>query len=179
MWVVIDSTLSWESHIERTCSGISLNLLIINRPSKTLDLNELRMLYCGLICPLLSYGTAVWGHSARALTRRIFVLQKRAVRYTVGLKHLESCRNSFNLMIPTVYSLHTQETILYVRKKCKCTVNEQIHIYNTRNNKDYHKYGHNFELYNNRPSAVSCIFYNRLPSNIKQRENKNPFKREL
>jgi hypothetical protein len=53
----------------------------------------------------LSYGIAVWGHSAKANTTRIFSLQKRALRYTGGLKHLESCRNSFrNINILTVYS---------------------------------------------------------------------------
>jgi hypothetical protein len=63
------------------------------------------------------YGIVVWGHSAKANTTRIFVLQKRAERYTAGLKHLESCRNSFrNLKILTVYSLYILETILYVKK---------------------------------------------------------------
>jgi hypothetical protein len=90
--VVNDKTipnLSWEIYIERTCSRISRNLVIINRLSKILDLNE-RKIY-----PLLSYGIAVWGHSAKAKTTRIFALQKkRALIYTAGLKHLESCRNS-------------------------------------------------------------------------------------
>jgi hypothetical protein len=110
--------LSWEIHIEWTCSRITYNLFIINRLCKILDLNERQTLYHGLIYPLLSYGFAVWGHSATANTTRIFALQKGAVRYTAGLKHLESCRNSFrNLNILTVHSLYTQETILYVTKK--------------------------------------------------------------
>jgi hypothetical protein len=89
-----------------------------------------------LIYPLLSYGIAVWGHSAKANTTRIFALQKRALRYTAGLKHLESCRNSFrNLNILTVYSFYIQETILYVKKKCHCTVNKQIHTHNNSNPK--------------------------------------------
>jgi hypothetical protein len=101
-------------------------------------------------------------------------------RYTAGLKHLESCRDSFrNLKILTVYSLYIQDTILYVKEKCNCTVNKQIHTYNTRNNKDYHKYGHNLELYNSKPSVAGCIFYNKLPNNIKQIEDKNKFTREL
>jgi hypothetical protein len=92
-----------------------------------------------------------------------YVLPKRAVRYTAGLKHLESCRDSFrNLKILTVYSLYIQEIILYVQEKCNCTVNKQIHTYNTRNNKHYHKYGHNLELYNSKPSVTGCIFYNKL-----------------
>jgi hypothetical protein len=81
------------------------------------------MLYSSLIYPVLSYGIVVWGHSA--LTRRIFILQKGAVRYTAGLKHLESCRGSFrNLKILTVYSLYIQETILYVKEK----ISKYIHI---------------------------------------------------
>jgi hypothetical protein len=78
--VVIDSNLSWEIHIERTCSKISRNIFIINRLSKILDLNERKMLYYSLIYPLLSYRIVVWGHSAKANTTRIFALQQRAVR---------------------------------------------------------------------------------------------------
>ena len=127
------------------------------------------MLYYGLIYPFLSYGIIVWGQSAKALTRRIFILQKRAVRYIAGLKHLESCKDSFrHLKILTVYSLYIQETILYVKEKCNCTVNKQIHTHNTRNNKDYHIYGYNLEIYNSKPSVAGCIYYNKLPNNIKQ-----------
>jgi hypothetical protein len=42
---VIDSKLSWEIHIERTCSTISRDIFIINRLSKILDLNERKTLY--------------------------------------------------------------------------------------------------------------------------------------
>jgi hypothetical protein len=95
------------------------------------------MLYYRLIYPSLSYGIIIRGQSAKALTRRIFILQKSVVRYNAGLKHLESCKDSFrHLKILTVYSLYIQETILYVKEKCNCTVNKQIHTHDTRNNKD-------------------------------------------
>jgi hypothetical protein len=86
--VVIDNTLSWEDHVEKTCSRISQNLFLINRLSKLFDLNGRRMLYYELIYPFLSYGFIIWGQRAKALTRRIFILQKRAVRYIAGLKTL-------------------------------------------------------------------------------------------
>jgi hypothetical protein len=90
--VVIDSNLSWEKHIDRTCSKISCNIFIINRLSKIIDLNERKMLYYGLIYPFLSYGIVAWGHTAKANTKSIFALQKKKgqLRYTAGLKHLES-----------------------------------------------------------------------------------------
>jgi hypothetical protein len=62
------------------------------------------------------------------------------------------------------------------KEKCNCAVNKQVHTYNTRNN-DYHRYVHNLELYNSKPSVAGCIFYNELP-NIKQIRN-NQFKKPL
>jgi hypothetical protein len=38
---------------------------------------------------------------------------------------------------------------------------------------------HNLELYNSKPSVAGCIFYNKLPNNVKQIENNNHFAREL
>jgi hypothetical protein len=113
-----------------TCSRIGRNLFIINRLFKILDLNERRMLYYSLIYPLVSCGIIVWGHSAKALTGRIFILQKRAVRYTAGLKHLESCRDSFrNRKVLTVCSLYIQETILYVKESVTARqINKYIRI---------------------------------------------------
>jgi hypothetical protein len=121
------------------------------------------MYYC-LIYPFLSHGIVVWGQSAEALTRRIFILQKIVLSYTARLKHLGWCRDSFRyLKILTVCSLYIQETILHVEENCNCTVNEQVNTHNTRNNKDCHKYVHNLELYNSKTSVAGCIFCNKLP----------------
>jgi hypothetical protein len=77
---------------------------------------------------------------------------------------------------PSVTASHH---ILYVKEKCNCTVNKQIHTHNTRNNKDYHIYGHNVEIYNSKPSAAGYIYYSKLPNNIQQIENINQFKKKL
>jgi hypothetical protein len=58
-------------------------------------------------------------------------------------------------------------------------VNELLHAYGTRQNNDYHKYVHGMDLYNSKPSVASCRFYNKLPKNIKQIDNKNQFTRVL
>jgi hypothetical protein len=95
----------------------------------------------------LSYEIVALGQSAKALTRRIFILQKRALRYTARLKHSESRKDSFRqLKILTVYSPYIQKTISYMKEKCNCMINKNIHTHNTRNNNDYHKYVHDLEL---------------------------------
>jgi hypothetical protein len=43
-------------------------------------MNVRRMLYYGLTYPLLAYGIVVWEHSAKALTRGIFILQKKGCK---------------------------------------------------------------------------------------------------
>jgi hypothetical protein len=114
--VVIGSTLSQEKHTERTCSRISSNLFI-KTSSKILDLNERRMLYYCLIYLFLLCGIVVWGQVLRHSLEEFLFSKKSAVRYTAGLRHLESCRDSFrHLKILTVYSLYIEETILYVKK---------------------------------------------------------------
>jgi hypothetical protein len=68
----------------------------------------------------------------KALTRQIFILQKRALGYMAGLKQLESCRESFRqLEILTLYLQYIQETILYAKEKCNCAVNN-VHTYNKK-----------------------------------------------
>jgi hypothetical protein len=51
--------------------------------------------YYGLVYPFLSYGITVWGQSAKKYTKRVFTLQKMVVRCIAGLKHTDSCRESF------------------------------------------------------------------------------------
>jgi hypothetical protein len=166
--VVIDSTLSWEAHIETACRKVSCNLLIINKLSKILDQHGRKMLYYGLIYPFLSYSIIVWEHCAKARIKIIFTLQKMAVRYIARFEPLESCRDSFRqLKILMLYSLYIQKIILCVKEKSNCIVNKQLHAYDTRNNNDYHKYVHGMDLYNSKPSVAGCRFYNKLPKKHK------------
>jgi hypothetical protein len=96
---------------------MTYGLLFWGNPYSNAGFKLQRKSYYSLIYPFLSYEIVTWGYSAKANTTRIFALQQRAVRYTVELKHLESCRSSFsNLKILIVYSLYILETILYVKK---------------------------------------------------------------
>jgi hypothetical protein len=169
--------LSWEAHIETTCRRISCNLFVINKLSKILDQHGWKMLYYGLIYPFLSCSIilVVWEHCAKARIKIIFTPKKGS-----KVEPLESCRDSFRqLKILTLYSLYIQETILYVKEKSNCMVNKKLNAYDTRQNNDYHKYVYGMDLYNSKPSVAGCRFYNKLPKNIKQIENKNQFTKEL
>jgi hypothetical protein len=61
-------------------------VFIINRLAKMFNLMDSRTLYYSLIYPFLAHGIVVWGQSAMAFISSFFILQKRAIRYTTGLK---------------------------------------------------------------------------------------------
>jgi hypothetical protein len=84
------------------------NLCVIKHFQSTQCASNLSILLQFITFPKMSIKTSL---SAKELTRRISIFQKFAVGYTVGLKHLESCRDYFrNLKILTIYTLHIQET---------------------------------------------------------------------
>jgi hypothetical protein len=75
----------------------------------------------------------ICGHCAKTHIKRIFTLQRRAVRYIARLEPLESCIDSFiQLKILTLYSLYIKETILYLKEKSNCMVSKQLHACDTR-----------------------------------------------
>jgi hypothetical protein len=63
----------------------------------------------------------------------IYPSKKMALRYTAGLKQLESCREKFRqLEILTLYLQYIQETSLYAKEKFNYAVNKQVHAYNKK-----------------------------------------------
>jgi UDP-N-acetylglucosamine pyrophosphorylase len=61
----IDSSITWEKHIDKICNKISSNLFAIKRLSSIVDMDVLHTTYCGLVYPFLTYGIAVWGQSCK------------------------------------------------------------------------------------------------------------------
>jgi hypothetical protein len=113
--VIIDSNLTWELQIDKICSKISSNLFTIKRLSTISELDVLITIYYGLVYPYLKYGITVWGSCPKRHTKRVFILQKRAIRYIIGLKQTDSCRESFiRLKILTLYSLYIYMKLFYL-----------------------------------------------------------------
>jgi hypothetical protein len=120
-----------------------------------------------LIYPFLPCGIVVWGQSVMALTRWIFTLQKRAIKYMAGLKQLESSTDSFRQL----KTLHLRKSLI-CKRKCDCK--EYIHI--TQEIITTITAMHIIlNFYNSKPSAAHCTFHKKLP-NIKQIGNNNQLK---
>jgi hypothetical protein len=178
--VIVHSNLTWELHIERICNKISSSLFIIKRLSNLVDADVLITVYFGLVYPFLSYGITVWEQCEKKYTKRVFTLQKKVVRCTAGLKHIDSCQQSFiSLNILILLSLYIYETILFVKDKGNCITNDKIHAHDTRSSLDYHQYVHRLGIHNSRPTIAGCKFYNKLHAYIEQIKDNPLFKRKL
>ena len=90
--------------------------------------------YYALIQSHITYGIALWGSCTNTKMERVFKLQKRAIRYVVGIKSDESCRIHFkNLGVLTVPSLYILEVCTYVKKNTnKIPKLDDNHTYDTR-----------------------------------------------
>jgi hypothetical protein len=115
----------------------------------------------------MSYGVIFWGNSPSA--KKVFKLQKKIIRIIVNIGTRDSCREIFkNLQIMTLYSLYAYSIIIFVvNNKHLFTVNNEIHKYNTRNNKDLHPASANLTKFIKGPYMSGIKAYNHLPQYLK------------
>ena len=78
--MLIDKNLTWKYHIDYIASKISRVVGIISRLRHSVPLNTLIQIYRSLIFPYTYYGIAVWGQAVQVYLKKVFILQKRALR---------------------------------------------------------------------------------------------------
>jgi hypothetical protein len=78
--IMIDSNLSWKSHINYTAKKVKRNIGIISKLRNYVSLSTLKRLYYALVYPFLTYGILVWGCTYQTTLQPLFILQKKAVR---------------------------------------------------------------------------------------------------
>ena len=78
--IMVDSTLSWNMHIDKISKTISRATGLLYKIRPFVNNKILKMLYYSLVYPHLNYVTQVWGSADSIHLNRIFILQKRIVR---------------------------------------------------------------------------------------------------
>ena len=77
----LDTHLTWCEHINVTTNKLKSTLYAMNRCKHILNADLLKTLYYGLVHSRLQYGISLWGGASVSLLSRLYVLQKRALRY--------------------------------------------------------------------------------------------------
>ena len=89
---MVDSTLSWNIHIDKISKTISRATGLLYKIRPFVNNKILKMLYYSLVYPHLNYVTEVWGSADHIHLTRIFILQKRIV---IMLTHNEVRQNDY------------------------------------------------------------------------------------
>ena len=93
--IMVDSTLSWNIHIDKISKTISRATGLLYKIRPFVNNKTLKMLYYSLVYPHLNYVTEVWGSADPIHLTRIFILQKRIVRM---LTHNEVRQNDYSFL---------------------------------------------------------------------------------
>jgi len=78
--VHVDSSLNWKTHASQVSLKVSKTLGVLNRVKHILSTNLRKLLYNTLVLPYFTHCNIVWGSASKFATKRLVVLQKRAVR---------------------------------------------------------------------------------------------------
>jgi hypothetical protein len=102
------------------------------------NIATLRKIYHAYFHSLMRYGIVMWGNSSEA--KKIFLLQKKIIRITMGMKHRESCRTAFTkLNILTVASQYILSLMIFMINNLKhFTSNYSIYKRSSRHGRNLH-----------------------------------------
>ena len=78
--VIIDNQLSWKNHVNVICGKIARGIGIMLRARSVINKSTLITLYYSFVYPYYVYCNHIWGTSSTKNMKRLFILQKKAVR---------------------------------------------------------------------------------------------------
>ena len=175
--VMVDYNLDWHEQIDYLSSKLSSGIYFIRKITK-LGIKTLSLsCYYAFIYSHITYSILLWGASSQQNINRIFILQKRAMRYIENLKQRQSCREAFiTNNVLTVPCIYIYECIIYVKTN-NLVDNKKTHSYNTR--KCNFSENHRLALYEKKPSYMGRKFFERIPEELQIISEINIFKKKL
>ena len=188
--VIVNNKLSWVEHIKNVKNKVAKSVGIMYRLKDVITEKIMKLLYCSLILPQLSYCCEIWGNTFNTRLSKLYILQKRAIRLVDNasyLAHTEPLFKKHNCL--KLIDIIMNNTCIFMYKNHKGLLPEksnnlfvqvaEVHSYNTRQ-------ATNLYLKKNVTSyKAHCIsikgvtLWNTLPSNLTNSESINIFKKQL
>lgn len=161
----ISENCNWQLQIDVICKKIAPMCYCLYQLRSTVERSVLLTYYHAQLQSIISYGILAWGCSHEC--RRIFVLQKRAIRCIVGANKRTSCKQLFRVLgILTVSCIYIYQLLLYVRNNLNDFKALNSSNYSTRNNL-LEIPSHRLTTTEHSPKFMGIRVYNKLPDNIK------------
>lgn len=179
--LIVDETLTWNSHVENLTHKISSGIYILRNFANLCSIDILKMLYYAHIHSHLSYGIVLYGATSNYNLNKLLILQKKALKIMFKLKSDDSVKDIFcELGILTVYGLYVLETVMAVRvDEINLPKLGSNHNYSTRNKNKLAIPSHSLTFFWKSPKIAGLKFYHKIPQSLKEIKSVPLFKIKL
>jgi hypothetical protein len=164
--VELDQTLTWKGHIKILQGSLAKQCFALRVLKPITTTHTLRMAYFGIFESKMSYGIMFWGNSQQS--KKIFTLQKRAIRLIQRLKKTTSCRGYFKkLGVLTFPSLYLFKLLIFIKTN-SWQFPKHSHPYGTRKKGNFNIELESMSQIKNQVKQTGLKFYNMLPEDYKE-----------
>jgi Reverse transcriptase (RNA-dependent DNA polymerase) len=173
--LILTGDLDWSPQIVKVSSKMNRTCFLLRRLKLTVSPNSLILIYHSLFHSHLAYSILFWGACPAA--KRIFVIQKRAVRILAGIPRRSSCKPHFiKLKILTLPSTLIQAASTFVYNNRNIFPNNStVHSHSTRSKLEIRSQTHNTQFFQSSPQHLCSSIFNHLPSHIKSASSFSEF----
>jgi len=188
--VLIDSSLTWEQHIQLVKSKIAKGIGVICKARKVLDEKTLITLYYSMIYPYLTYCVEVWGNSAQSYLLSLLKLQKKILRIITSSAYRAESNPLFQrLGILKISQIYTKSVLVFMFKYTKGSLPDIFNELFKRNSEVMARVTRNYNNFSvpycrTEPGKKAIrihgpILWNDLPGKLDPKCSIHTFKRKL
>ena len=165
--VLLDPKLQWDVHLDSLARKLNTGIFMLRNLAKNVSHAALRSAYFAVCHSHLSYATLAWGRASDS--KRIFALQRRAVRIIAGLGYRDDCAHAFKCLdILTMPSIYIFQSLVYIKNNLpRFEKNSDNHDHNTRSGLDLRVPYCRLERSQRGPNYNAVKFYNRVPTTVR------------
>jgi hypothetical protein len=177
--LIVDNTLSWQSHLDKLSSKLSSASYIIRTLKPIFTIKNLKVVYYLYVHSIISYGIIFGGNSGHS--NIIFKLQKQIIRIITNSNSRTSCHDVFRelniLPLPSQYIL---SSAMFVVGNFEELTNSDIHSFNTCQKSHLHPPSMWMTNYQKEVHYMGVKIFNKLPPKIQYlSSNKKQFYKTL
>lgn len=185
--LIIDEFLEFKDHIIHISKKISSMIYAIRRIRDVINLKVLKQLYFSYVYSHLIFMNPIWSVAKQELINRLFILQKKSLRFIYHKDRLSPSIELFSekiLPLPVVNDFHLLVLAFkinhgLIKNNVALTYVNDIHNYGTRQRNNFYIYSHESRYGQADFYKRGLIKYNELDSNVKSVRSLSMFKKRL
>jgi len=169
--IYLQDSINWSCHIEYIIPKLSSACYVMRIIRPIMPTNNLTTVYYSHFNAIITYGLPFWGNSPQST--KIFKMQKRIVRITMGYRSRVSCRSLFKRLgiLPLTSQYILLLMLFVVKNKHFFILNSENHTKVTRQLNNLYNPSANLTVYQKGAHYMGIRIFNNLPPYIKEISN--------